>query len=61
MKSNEFKWNQKSLHEIKKIHMKSKGFTWNQKDSNEIKRIHMKSKEFKRIHMNQINLNEIND
>ena len=37
MKSNEFKWHQKSSREIKWIHMASKKFTWKEKNSNEIK------------------------
>ena len=66
MTSKEFKWNQKSSHEIKRVHnftwnqknsheikiisMRSNNFKWNQKSSNDIKRIHMKSNEFKWNH-----------
>ena len=67
MTSKEFKWNQKSpheikrvhcSHEIKRIHIKSKEFQWNQTTSNEIKRVQMISKGFT---WNQMNSNEIID
>ena len=44
MKSNEFKWYQKSSNRIKRVYMKSKEFTWNQTNSNEkFTRTQMKS------------------